>query len=254
MSDEISQIVEVYISRETAQVNTASFDVPLLFVNLPDVPDPTDPVNTIPADVTDRVQVFTQASQVADAFGTDSTAHKMAVKLMGGDVRPAQFMVGVKNSAETYKQGVTEAIAYNGDWYMIAADTKQSQDIKDIAEVIQATRRMYIASSSEEDITDMGVTNDLGSFLKDTNYDRTILVYHTKAEEQFPEVAWMGTQLTFTPGSNTWAFKGGAGVTRDRLSGTQLQALRDKNVNFYTAVGGVNMFQTGCTSQGEWID
>ena len=45
MADEISQIVEVYISRETAQVDTASFSIPLLMVNLSDTVDNSNPGN-----------------------------------------------------------------------------------------------------------------------------------------------------------------------------------------------------------------
>ena len=41
MADEISQIVEVYITRETAQIDTASFSIPLLLVTLPDTIDDT---------------------------------------------------------------------------------------------------------------------------------------------------------------------------------------------------------------------
>lgn len=247
MADEISQIVEVYISRETAQIDTASFDIPLLMVNLPDVGGDV-------ADVTNRVQVFTQAAQVADAFGDDSTAHRMAVKLLGGDVRPASFMVGVKNSAETYAEGLNAIMEYNNDWYIIAIDSKAEADIKAVAEVIQGTRKMFGASTADAEVINPVSTTDIGSFLKDTGYDRTFLVYHTQAATQFPEVAWIGGQITAVPGSNTWAFKAGPGVTIDRLSSTALTALRDKNVNFFTRVGGVNMFQTGATSQGEWID
>lgn len=247
MADEISQIVEVYISRETAQAETASFDIPLLMVELPDVA-------SAPADVTNRVQVFTQAAQVADAFGDGSAAHNMAVKLLGGDVRPASFMVGVKNSAETYTQALNAIIEYNNDWYMLAIESKAAADIKEAAAVIQATRKMFAASTADADVINPVSTTDIGSFLKDTGYDRTFLVYHSQAATQFPEVAWLGTQITAVPGSNTWAFKGGAGVTIDRLNSTALTALRDKNVNFFTRVGGVNMFQTGATSQGEWID
>lgn len=254
MADEISQIVEVYISRETAQVETASFDIPLLMVNLPDVPDPSDPGETIPADVTNRVQVFTQSGQVADVFGEESEAYKMAVKLLGGDVRPAQFMVGVKNSTETYAEGLNAIMEYNNDWYAIAIDSKAAADIKLVAEIIQSTRKIFGASTKDADVINPVSTTDIGAFLKDTGYDRTFLVYHSLADTQYPEVAWMGAQITALPGSNTWAFKAGPGVTIDRLSSTALTALRDKNVNFFTRVGGVNMFQTGTTSMGEWID
>lgn len=256
MADEIQSIVEVYISRETAQIDTASFSIPLLMVNLPDTIDNSDPGSpvTVPADVTQRVQVFTSAKGVADVYGDNSVAHQMAVKLLGGDTRPAQFMVGVKNSSETYTQGLNAIMEYNGDWYMMAIDSKTEGDIKEVAAVIQATRKKFMASSSDAGIIDPASSADIGSFLKDTGYDKTNLTYHTQAATQFPEVAWMGGQITAVPGSNTWAFKRGPGVTVDRLNSTAIAALKAKNVNFFTRVGGVNMFQTGVSSEGTWWD
>jgi hypothetical protein len=256
MADEISQIVEVYISRETAQIDTASFDIPLLMVNLPDTLDNTDPQTpvNVPADVTNRVQVFTTAAQVGEVFGTGSVAHTMAQKLLGGDIRPVRFMVGVKNSAETYTQGLNAILEYNNDWYAILIDSKVDADIKAVAAIIQAERKIFGASSSDISITDPAVDTDLGSFLRDGSYDRTYLVYSPTAETDYPEVAWTGGQIAEIPGSNTWKFKEARGSQVSRLSSTQITALKDKNVNWYSRVGGVNMMSNGTTSQGEWID
>lgn len=256
MADEISQIVEVYITRETAQIDTASFSIPLLLVTLPDTIDNTDPGNpvNVPADVSNRVQVFSSAPAVADVFGDASNAHLMAQKLMGGQTRPATFMVGVKTVDETYTEAVNACIEYNNDWYMIAVESKADADVKEVAAVIQATRKIFAASTASVSVLDPAAEDDIGSFLKATGYDRTFLVYHSLAATQFPEVAWMGGQISEVPGSNTWAFKAGPGVTSERLSSTAIAALNDKNVNYYTTVGGVAMFRNGNTSQGEWID
>lgn len=256
MADDISQVVEVYISREIAQIDTASFDTPLLMVNLPDIINNTAPGNPviIPADTTLRVRTYTDLKTVGDDFGVTSEAYKMAQKLLGNDLRPAQFMIGVKNSTETYTQGLQAIIAYNGDWYMIAIDSKVEGDIKEVAAVIQAERRIFGASTADVGVPDPAVTNDIGSFLKDGGYDRTFLVYHAEAATNFPEVAWMGGQISEVPGSNTWCFKGGAGVQVSKLTNTQITALDAKKVNYITRLGGVNMFRTGTTSEGEWID
>lgn len=256
MADQISQVVEVYISRETAQIDTASFNIPLLMVNLPDTVDNSDPGNPInvPANVSERVVQFNSAAAVGEKYGVNSIPHLMAIKLMGGQQRPAVFMVGVKNSSETYSQGLAAIKAYNDDWYMISIDSKLDSDIKEVAAFIQTERKLFGASSSSAGIINAAITSDIGSFLKDTGYDRTFLVYHTTAETSHPEVAWIGGQISEVPGSNTWAFKGGAGVTVDRLSTTAITTLTDKNVNYFRRLGGVNMFQSGCTSQGVWID
>lgn len=256
MADEISQVVEVFISRETAQIDTASFDIPLLMVNLPDVVDNTDPQNpiTTPADITLRVQQFTSLTAVGDTFGITSNAYKMTQKLLGGDIRPSTFMIGVKNSDETYTAGLQAIMAYNNDWYAMAIDSKVEGDIKEVAAVIQAERKIFGASSADADILDPLVTNDIGSFLKDGSYDRTFLVYHPTAAADFPEVGWIGGQIAEVPGSNTWNFKGAPGVQVTRLTTTQINTLEDKGVNSFTRLGGVNMFRPGTMSGIEWIE
>lgn len=257
MADEISQVVEVYISRETAQIDTASFDIPLIMVNLPDTVDNTDPMNpvNVPADVTNRVTVHTSITSVEDTYGAESVAAVMARKLLGaGTTRPARFMIGVKNSAETYTQGLTAIVNYNNDWYALVIDSKQDADIKLVAEAIQAQRKMFFASSASADILNPVTTTDIGSWLKDGSYDRTALVYSPTAATDHPEVVWVGGQITAVPGSNTWSFKGGSGAQIATLSATDVATLDDKNVNYFRRLGGVNMFQTGTTSQGEWID
>ena len=87
MADDISQVVEVYISRETAQIDTASFDIPLLMVNLPDTIDNSggSPV-TVPADTSQRVRVYRDLKTVGEDFGVDSAAYKMTQKLLGNDI------------------------------------------------------------------------------------------------------------------------------------------------------------------------
>lgn len=256
MADDISQVVEVFISRETAQIDTASFDIPLLMVSLPDIVDNSDPMNPIPApaDVTERVRTYTTLSAVGDDFGVTSSAYLMAQKLLGNDIRPSQFMVGVKNSQETYTQALNEILTYEGSWYVIMIESKVADDIKQVAAVIQAQYKIFAASTSDSDVLDPATENDIGSFLSDGSYDRTFIVYHQDADTNFPEVAWVGGQLPELPGSNTWSFKGGAGVQITKLSPTQQGALESKNVNYFSRTGGVNMFRTGCTSEGEWID
>ena len=255
MADDISQIVEVYVSRETAQIDTASFDIPLLMVNMPDTVDNTDPMNpvTTPANTTLRVREYTSLAAVGEDFGTTSAAYVMAQKLLGNDIRPARFMVGIKNSTETYTQGLQAVLAYNNDWYAIAIDSKAGGDIKEVAAVIQAEKKIFVASTADVGAPDPAVTNDIASFLFDGSYDRTVLVYDPLAATQHPEVGWMGGQLPEVPGSNTWDFKGAAGVQVTKLTATQKATLDNKKCNYFTRIGGVNIFRTGTTSQGTQV-
>ena len=254
MADDIGQIVEVYISRETAQIDTASFDIPLLMVNLPDTVDNSGwPPANVPADTTNRVREYTSLTEVGEDFGITSTAYVMTQKLLGNDIRPARFMIGVKDSTETYTQGLQAILAYNNDWYAIAIDSKVEGDIKEVAAVIQAELKIFVSSTADVGVPNPATTTDIGSFLHDGNYDRTVLVYHALAAAQHPEVGWMGGQIAEVPGSNTWDFKSANGVQVSKLTATQTSALEDKKVNYYIRVGGVNIFRTGTSSEGTQI-
>ena len=83
MSD-MDKIVEVYISRETAQLETTSFNIPLLMVTLPDA-------GGNPAVITQRTFVFTDLKGVEDQFGPNSVAAAMTRPLLSGQNRPPQF-------------------------------------------------------------------------------------------------------------------------------------------------------------------
>ena len=161
MADDIGQIVEVYVSRETAQIETASFDKPLLMVNLPDTIDNSggSPV-TVPANVSLRVREYTSLKAVGDDFGADSTAYKMAQKLLGNDIRPATFMVGVKNSSETYTEGLQAILAYNDDWYAIAIDSNVEGDIKEVAAVmcLERPHNSFVKNFNQTPCTIMPIT------------------------------------------------------------------------------------------------
>src|SRR5690606_35465837 len=74
---------------------------------------------------------------------------------------------------------------------------------------------------------------------------RTYGVYLPTADTEYPEAAWAGSQLAYTPGSNDWDFKRAVGVTVSKLSDTARANLRNKNMNMYTRDGGVNIFQDG---------
>lgn len=253
---DLSNIVEVFISRETTQIDTASFDKPLFLVQLPDTVDNTDPMNPVytPADVSQRVRAYTSLTAVGTDFGVDSAAYKMVAKAFSGDQRPSTVYIGVKNTLETYAQGVQACLAASNEWYVLAIDSKSTTNISSVAAIIQATRKMFFASSADAAVIDGNSTTDIGYSLKNNNYDRTVLVYHPDAVTAHPECAWMGSQIVEVPGSNTWAFKRAAGLATTSLSETAIQALKAKNVNYFTAIAGASVFLDGVTCQGEWID
>jgi hypothetical protein len=243
----LDNIVQIYISRETTQITTASFDRPLLLVELPDV-------SSAPADVSNRVRTYTDLASIGTDYGTTSKVYAMASKLLGGTQRPNTILVGVKNTAETYASALTACITANNSWYALMADTKLQTNILAMAAIIEAQKKIYFASTADIAVTSPTSTTDVGYLLDAGNYDRTALVYSANAVTEHPECAWVGTQIVEIPGSNTWAFKSANGITVTNLSGTAEQALKDKHVNYFTSIAGVDIFMNGVTSKGSWID
>ena len=252
----LDTIVQVFISRETTQVDTASFDKPLFLVELPDDVDNTDPQNPVytPADVTLRVRTYTSLEDIGTEYGINSAAYKMSAKALSGTQRPTTIYIGVKNTAETYAEGLAACIAASNEWYVLAADTKLATNILAMAAIIEAQRKVYFASSADAAVIDPVSTTDVGYLLDAGNYDHTALVYSPNAATEHPECGWLGGQIVEVPGSNTWAFKSANGVTATKLSGTAEQALKDKHVNYFTTIAGVDIFLNGVTSKGSWID
>lgn len=252
----LDTIVQIYISRETTQIDTASFDKPLFLIELPDDVDNTDPMNPVvtPADVSNRVRTYTSLSDIGTEYGTTSKVYVMASKALGGTQRPSTIMVGVKNTAETYAQGLTAVLAENDKWYCLATDTKLAANILALAAIIEAQRKIFLTSTADAAVIDPLSTTDVGYLLDAGNYDRTALVYSPNAATEHPECAWLGSQIVEVPGSNTWAFKSANGITAVKLSGTAEQALKTKHVNYFTTLAGVDIFLNGVTSKGSWID
>lgn len=154
---------------------------------------------------------------------------------------------------ETYVDALEAVEQENNSWYGIVLDTHTPQVVEDISDAINARRKLF-GTSTADTVTPTTGTTDIAKILSDKTADRTYGVYLPTADTDFPEAAWMGAQLPYTPGSNDWDFKRATGVTVSTLTDTQRVNLRAKNCNMYTTVAGVNIFQDGDTFGGSPID
>lgn len=141
-------------------------------------------------------------------------------------------------------------------WYGVGCYSHVKADILEVAAYVQAAEKLYVTSSSDADIlTSPGTdTTSVAVALSDAEYDRTALIYSAVADTQFPEAAWMGSQLALDPGTATWKFKTLTGVTVDKLLDTQSSNVLAKNANTYERVSGISITSNGTTASGEFID
>lgn len=155
---------------------------------------------------------------------------------------------------ETWADTLDAVAATNDTWYGLVTETHVDADILAIAAWVASKRKLY-GTSTQNTTVPTNSTSDIASQLKALGYSRVYIVYLPTANTDYPEAAWMGSQITYTPGNNTWNFKQTqAGVTVSNISDSQRAFLRGKNCNMYTTVAGVAQFQDGKVVNGGWID
>jgi hypothetical protein len=145
---------------------------------------------------------------------------------------------------ETWVDALDAVRQSNDTWYQLNAETHTQADVVALSDAIGATRKIYGTSSQDPNVI-AATRTDIAGVLADKSAGRTFGVYLPTANTEFPEAAWAGSQLAYTPGSNDWDFKRASGITVSSLTDTARVNLRSKNMNMYTALGGVNIFQDG---------
>lgn len=159
-------------------------------------------------------------------------------------------LVGVNTApTETWVEALDAVTDVTNSWYCLTCESHVSADIMALAASIQPRHKIYITSTADP-VTITTGTTDPASLLKAGSYSRTAIIYLPTADTEYPECAWVGSQLPRTPGSNDWDFKRATLVTVSVLTDTQRTNLRSKNANMYTTVAGVNIFQDGNMSTG----
>ena len=154
---------------------------------------------------------------------------------------------------ETIVEALEAVEQSNSNWYCVVSDTKLLAEQEALSDAIQAREKIYGLSTQDAAAPTTG-DSDIGAKLSAKSAARTFGVYLPTANTEYPEAAWVGSQLAVTPGQNDWDFKRANGVTVSKLSATQINNLKDKNYNYYIAKGGVNIFQNGDMFNGAPVD
>lgn len=148
-------------------------------------------------------------------------------------------------------------VAVDDNWYALACTDHTSGTVQQIAAWTEARIKIFGTSSADPNIINQAVgvdTTSVAALFNNLGYVRTFVLYHQDANSDYPECAWFGNCLPFTPGSETWAFKTLNSIAYSDLSVTQSNNALNKRANTYEYVGGVGITQKGTVSQGEYID
>lgn len=169
------------------------------------------------------------------------SGNDMTVVLVGKDMNIATFLV-------TGGTAVTATITYP----LEATKTKAWQAWT------ETQKKLYFFQESDAAAyaADTGSTGTAGliEYARLMNYERTVGIWHATNTE-YLAAAWIGDQLPYDPGANTWAFKTMAGVSTDALTTTQETYIRGKGGNVYTLTAGVaSTFAGTCAKAQRYID
>jgi hypothetical protein len=165
----------------------------------------------------------------------------------------ANLVLTATTPTETHVDALAAVNASNSTWYCLVARTHTQAEVVALNGAVTALRKIYGTSTQDAAVITTGTT-DVAAVLSAASAGRTFGVYLPTADTEFPEAAWVGAQLSYTPGSNDWDFKQAVNVTASVLSETAQANLRTKKCNMYTRKGGVAVFQDGNMFDGSPID
>lgn len=143
MANDLSDIVEIFITRETAAIDTAAFNVPLLLATF--------------TNFSERTRTYTSFTGVAEDFNSTDNIYKMAQAIFSGDIFPPSIVVGRRQIDEVT---ITPTVANNATYTVTINDTAYSFVSDGTATAAEITAGLDTAIGSPTGIT---VTDGVGS-------------------------------------------------------------------------------------------
>lgn len=198
---------------------------------------------------------------LTDVVATTATTHVILTGVAGKlfNVKDLPGISDLKVKDVTTDPGIAADLsaveAIDADtWYCVHLDHSSEAEINAAAAWVEARRKLMVVNTSDWDCTDQATTTDIMSDLKAANYARTSVLFSQVETQSYSAAAWAASMLPTDPGAGTWAYKNLNGVTRDRLTGAQMNQIHAKRGNTYTTTAGLNGTQKGTTSSGEYVD
>lgn len=210
------------------------------------------------AEIIDGLEASFAAAGVVGATFTDNASLTFTIAPTvageGFQFRTISTNLSASNAlvTETLADSLAAVEQVESDFIAVTCEDHTDAGILALAAAVQGRKKVFV-TSTEASAVITSSTTDIGSQLKDAGYDKTMVIYN-KADEKYPECGLLGLLLPQNPGSYTAKFKSIAGATVDRLTDTQSNFAKGKNVNVYESVGGINMLSEGVMSSGAFFD
>lgn len=182
---------------------------------------------------------------------TDLSTAIATIDASDGNTRTMLIDVDKKVAAVSVE--ITGGISQPGS----VISTNVTDIYKDVAAWTETQKKIFFLSSSLEDIKGPD-TDDIISYMKSQNYDRTLSTYNNVAQgDEVPEwfeSGWPGKTFPSDPGSINWAYKTISGITSYELTSSERTNILNKYGNIYTSTAGVDITEQGRVASGEWVD
>lgn len=203
------------------------------------------------------VALINAGAEPVTALSTGASTFSLTADVAGNSFT-SLLTVNMSQVITTANHGIAEdlqdivSLPGGNDWYTLAIETRTNSDILNAAAYIETVRKVFGVASSEANIK-TGLTTDIASLVKAKSYTRTF-VFYSADQANYPEAALFGVINPLDPGSYTAKFKTLVGIVADDLNDSELSFIKAKFCNYYTKVAGVDIFQEGTVSMGEYID
>ena len=253
MSQPISDIVSVTITRTTQSVKQANFGTILLV-------DEFDPGSSPP--FSGRTKEYGSLTElVSDGYSSSDYVYDAAAKIFSQNPSVDSIKVGAKFITTTPDADWTAALTAirvaDTDWYGFSIKSVTIADQEEAADWAEATtdpKVLFMARSADTDILSSVATTDIAYYISSNGYDRSACFYSSGAATNYIECAAMGERFPKNPGSGTWKFKTLTGITADDLTTSERSAALDKEANIYISRASISMTEEGTVGSGEYID
>lgn len=142
----------------------------------------------------------------------------------------------------------------NSSWYGLILDSYSQNEVLAAAAWVESNKKLFPFNTADTACADNTSTTDVLSVVKANAYARTGGLFVQNSNMSYAAAAWLGSRLTATPGSDTWAYKTLASVTVDTLPPGWDSVVKGKKGTVYQSLAGVNSTDGGTTGSGEWFD
>ncbi len=139
-------------------------------------------------------------------------------------------------------------------WYGLALDRASNAENAAAAAWAESEVAFFVARTSDSEVADNGITDDIASVVKNATYANTTVFFAQNATDDHRDMAFFGRMLSKTPGSATGAFKTLTGILSDTLTASQEANIQAKYATTYTEINSRNLTFESKTGDGDFFD